>query len=119
MYMGNSGCHHSHQKGDFLNAVGLAGHGVIAPLLVEMLQSIRTELQRYERLINYWPVHAPMLEEAVCTMLRAVTVSVTRHCGLLPAKREVMPASSYSWNSAGYAIQKPEDRITLTVGYVI
>ncbi|DBA82115.1 TPA: hypothetical protein ACH3X1_007107 [Trebouxia sp. C0004] len=52
------------------------GHGVIAPLLIEMLQNIQTELQRYERLVNYWPVFAPMLEEAVCAVLRAGGSSV-------------------------------------------
>lgn len=49
-----------------------------------MLHSIETELQRYERMVNYWPVYAPQLESAVCTVLRAVTVAVTRQCGLMP-----------------------------------
>lgn len=83
----------------------LAGHGVTAPLLTEMLHNIQTEIQRYERLVNYWPVHAPLLEEAVCTVLRAVTVSITRQCGLLPAKKELMHASSYNRGLAGYVIQ--------------
>jgi hypothetical protein len=85
---------------DQLNFV--TGHGVIAPLLIEMLQNIQTEIQRYERLVNYWPVYAPMLEEAVCAVLRAVTVAVTRQCGVMPARREIMQAASYNRSSAGY-----------------
>lgn len=38
------------------------GHGIIAPLLLEMLHSIQIELQRFERIANYWPVYAPRLE---------------------------------------------------------
>lgn len=89
-------CLGSEQLGSF------AGHGVIAPLLVEMLQNIQTELQRYERLVNYWPVYAPMLEETVCAVLRAVTVAVTRQCGVMSARRETMLAASYNRTSAGY-----------------
>ena len=63
-----------------------------------MLQNIQTEIQRYERLVNYWPVYAPELEAAVCAVLRAVTVTITCQCGLLPARREgnVMLGNSYS-----------------------
>ena len=64
----------------------MTGHGITAPLLGEMLHSIETEIQRYERLVNYWPVYAPMLEEAICCMLRAVTAAITRQCGLMPAR---------------------------------
>ncbi|KAL0048962.1 hypothetical protein WJX82_003343 [Trebouxia sp. C0006] len=81
------------------------GHGIIAPLLIEMLQNIQTEIQRYERLVNYWPVYAPMLEEAVCAVLRAVTVAVTRQCGVMPARRETMLAASYNRSSTGF--EKP------------
>lgn len=69
------------------------GHGVVTLLLVEMLQSIETELQRYERVVNYWPVYAPKLEAAVCTVLRVVTAAVTRQCGLLPSRHVHRPAS--------------------------
>ena len=62
------------------------GHGAAAPLLGEMLHDIQTELQRYERVVNYWPVCAPLLEEAVCAVLRDVTAAVTRQCGLMPAR---------------------------------
>ncbi|KAA6421600.1 MAG: hypothetical protein FRX49_08543 [Trebouxia sp. A1-2] len=81
------------------------GHGVIAPFLIEMLQNIQTEIQRYERLVNYWPVYAPMLEEAVCAVLRAVTAAVTRQCGIMPARRETMLASSCNRGFAGF--EKP------------
>ena len=80
----------------------VTGHGVMAPLLVEMLQNIQTEVQRYERLVNYWPVYAPMLEEAVCAVLRAATAAVTRQCGVMPARRETRLAASYDRSSAGY-----------------
>jgi len=80
----------------------VTGHGVIAPLLIEMLQNMQTEIQRYERLVNYWPVYAPMLEEAVCAVLRAVTVAVTRQCGVMPARRETMLAASYNRSSAAH-----------------
>jgi len=90
---------------DFEQQSCVTGHGVIAPLLIEMLQNIQTEIQRYERLVNYWPVYAPMLEEAVCAVLRAVTVAVTRQCGVIPARRETMLAASYNRSSAGYVTQ--------------
>ena len=61
-----------------------------------MLQNIQTEIQRYERLVNYWPVYAPMLEEAVCNVLRAVTASITRRCGLMPARKQIAAAGSYN-----------------------
>lgn len=67
-----------------------------------MLQNIQTEIQRYERLVNYWPVYAPMLEEAVCAVLRAVTAAVTRQCGIMPARSETMLASSCNRGFAGY-----------------
>ena len=64
----------------------MAGHGLTAPLMIEMLQQTQTEIQRYERVVNCWPVYAPKLEEAICTVLRAVTAAITRQCGLMPAK---------------------------------
>ena len=67
-----------------------------------MLQNIQIEIQRYERLVNYWPVYAHMLEEAVCAVLHAVTVAVTRQCGVVPARRETMLAASYNRSSTGY-----------------
>ena len=69
-----------------------SGHGVMAPLLAEMLHSIQTEFQRYERIVNYWPVYAPMLEAAICTVLRAVTAAITRQCGLMPSR----PVASFN-----------------------
>lgn len=77
----------------------------MAPLLVDMLQNIQTEVQRYERLVNYWPVYAPMLEEAVCAVLHAATAAVTRQCGVMPARRETRLAASYDMSSAG--LEKP------------
>ena len=80
----------------------LLGHGAIAPLLVEMLHSIGTEFQRYERIVNYWPVYAPQLEGAMCTLLRAVTAAITRQCGLLPSMQLHRPATSFGRTPARY-----------------
>ncbi|KAL3146191.1 hypothetical protein ABBQ32_002897 [Trebouxia sp. C0010 RCD-2024] len=62
------------------------GHGIISPLLAEMLHHDQIEFQRYERLVNYWPVYAPRLEAAICTVLRAVTAAVTCQYGLMAAR---------------------------------
>ena len=65
------------------NDMCVAGPGLLAPLLLEMLHNIQTEVQRYERLINYWPVYAVTLEEALCFALRTVMASIFCQCGLV------------------------------------
>lgn len=62
----------------------LAGRSHLAPLVAEMLQRIQAEVQRYERVITYWPSFGPSLEAAVCAALRTTTAAVSRQCGLLP-----------------------------------
>ena len=67
-----------------------------------MLHSIGTESQRFERIVNYWPVYAPQLEGAICTLLRAVTAAITRQCGLLPSMQLYRPATSFGRTPARY-----------------
>lgn len=79
-----------------------SGRGGAAPLLIQMLHSVETEAQRYERIINYWPVYAPQLEGAICAVLRAVTGAITRQCGLLPSMHLHRPASSFGRTPVRY-----------------
>ncbi|KAK9806759.1 hypothetical protein WJX72_001747 [[Myrmecia] bisecta] len=67
-------------------AVAEDGKTQVAPLVGEMLQRIQSEVNRYERVITYWPIFGPQLEGAVCTILRETTAAVSRQCGLIPVQ---------------------------------
>ena len=67
----------------YLIGICIAGPGLLAPLLLEMLHNIQIEAHRYERLVNYWPVYAVTLEEALCFALRAVAASISCQCGVV------------------------------------
>ena len=41
-----------------------AGKSSVAPLVEEMLQRVSSEVNRYERVVTYWPVFGPLLEGA-------------------------------------------------------
>lgn len=58
---------------------------MVAPLVEEMLHRLDAEIMRYERVIQYWPVFGPLLEGAVCAVLRDATGAVARQCGLTQA----------------------------------
>ena len=62
------------------------GQVLVAPLVEEMLARLDSETQRYERVIQYWPVFGPLLEGAVCAVLRESTAAVARQCGLSQAQ---------------------------------
>lgn len=73
-------------QGNGVQYVGEDGKSHIAPLVGEMLQRINSEVQRYERVITYWPAFGPDLEGAVCASLRATTAAVSKQCGLVPTQ---------------------------------
>ncbi|MEW5306322.1 MAG: hypothetical protein WDW36_008792 [Sanguina aurantia] len=57
------------------------GHdGEVAPLVSAMIERANTELQLYERVVKYWPGFGPHLEGAMCRVVRAICVSLTRVC---------------------------------------
>ena len=58
----------------------LAGDALVSPLVSEMLQRLDAEILRYERVIQYWPVFGPLLEGAVCAVLRETTTGVVQQC---------------------------------------
>ncbi len=62
-----------------------AGKNHIAPLVEEMLDRLGREVERYERVVQYWPVFGPQLEGAACAALRDTTAAVSRQCGLTQA----------------------------------
>ncbi len=66
-----------------------------------MLQRIRGEVLRYERVITYWPTFGPSLEGAVCASLRATTAAVSRQCGLVPLAGVSTKRSSLQMLSCG------------------
>ena len=53
-----------------------------------MIDRLGREVQRYERVINYWPVFGPQLEGAACAALRDTTLAVSRQCGLSQISRQ-------------------------------
>ena len=53
-----------------------------------MIDRLSREVNRYERVITYWPVFAPQLEGAACAALRDTTSAVSRQCGLAHVPRE-------------------------------
>ena len=59
-----------------------------APVVEEMIDRLSREVNRYERVITYWPVFAPQLEGAACAALRDTTSAVSRQCGLAHVPRE-------------------------------
>ena len=59
-----------------------AGGMLVSPLVEEMLQRLDAEILRYERVIQYWPVFGPLLEGAVCAVLRETTSGVLHQCGI-------------------------------------
>lgn len=65
-----------------------AGKTHLAPLVEEMLDRLGREVERYERVVSYWPVFAPQLEGAACAALRDTTAAVSRQCGLTQVVRE-------------------------------
>ena len=65
-----------------------AGKNHIAPLVEEMLDRLGREVDRYERVVQYWPVFGPQLEGAACAALRDTTSAVSRQCGLTQVTRE-------------------------------
>ena len=66
-----------------------------------MLQRIRGEVLRYERVITYWPTFGPSLEGAVCASLRATTAAVSRQCGLVTLAGVSMKRSPLEMVSGG------------------
>ena len=57
-----------------------AEDALVSPLVSEMLQRLDAEILRYERVIQYWPVFGPLLEGAVCAVLRETTSGVCQQC---------------------------------------
>lgn len=64
------------------------GKNHIAPLVEEMLDRLGREVDRYERVVQYWPVFGPQLEGAACAAVRDTTAAVSRQCGLTQVSRE-------------------------------
>ena len=53
-----------------------------------MLERLSREVDRYERVVTYWPVFGPQLEGTSCAALRDTTGAVSRQCGLTQVSRE-------------------------------
>ena len=67
-----------------------------------MIDRLGREVNRYERVINYWPVFAPQLEGAACAALRDTTSAVSRQCGLshIPREENRLVSQEYLRSSA-------------------
>ncbi|KAK9805114.1 hypothetical protein WJX73_010312 [Symbiochloris irregularis] len=83
------------------------GRALVAPLVEEMLARLDAEILRYERVIQYWPVFGPLLEGAVCAVLRESTAAVARQCGLSQVHHNHNPQGPHRRQASAQRLGSP------------
>lgn len=72
--------------------------------LPEMLQQVEVELQRYERIINYWPKYALALQDTVSPVLRADMAAVVQAGTVAPARQALGSLNGFTNAPARYDV---------------
>lgn len=54
----------------------------ISPFVVEMLQVLENQMNKFKPIVVYWHELGPHIERVACSIMRTIAVEVSRKCGM-------------------------------------